>query len=96
LPARYQVAPVVGVDRAGARHPPADIDAGARELVKLSRVVSHQANPGAAKHLQHADGDPVVALIVVKPENAVGVVIGAPAGRKVRRTRSMSKRSRRR
>ena len=68
-----EITPVVGVDRAMQRHPPRDIDAGAREPVKLARVVGHQANPGAAKHLQHADGDPVVALIIVEPENAVGV-----------------------
>jgi hypothetical protein len=27
---------------------------------------SLQANPGAAKHLQHPDGDPVVAFIIVE------------------------------
>src|SRR5262249_47347393 len=49
------------------------IDACARESVKLARVVGHQANPGAAKDLQHAGGDPVVALIIVEPDNAVGI-----------------------
>jgi hypothetical protein len=44
-----EIAPVVGVDRAMQGHPPGDIDAGARESVKLARVVGHQANPGAAK-----------------------------------------------
>ena len=68
-----EIAPVIGVDRAMQGHPPDDIDAIAREPVKLARVVSHQANPGAAKHLQHADGDPVVALIVLESDNAVGV-----------------------
>ena len=68
-----EIAPVFGVDRPVQWHPPADIDACAREPVKLARVVGHQANPGAAKHLQHSNGDPVVAFIIVEPENDVGV-----------------------
>lgn len=68
-----EIAPVFGVARPVQWHPPADIDACAREPVKLARVVGHQANPGAAKHLQHSNGDPVVAFIIVEPENDVGV-----------------------
>ena len=68
-----EIAPIVGVDRAVQRHPPEDIDAGAREPIKLARVAGHQSNPGAAKHLQHADGDTVVAFVIIEPENAVSV-----------------------
>src|SRR5262245_35833206 len=68
-----EIAPVVGVDRAMERHSSADIEAGASESLKFAWVVSQQANSGAAKHLQHAGGDAVIAFIIVEPESAVGV-----------------------
>jgi hypothetical protein len=68
-----EIAPVVSVDRAMQRHSPDDIDAVTREPGKLTGVVGHQTNLGASKHLQHADRDPVIALIIVKPDNAISV-----------------------
>src|SRR5262245_65433138 len=68
-----EIAPVAGVDRAMQRDPPGDIDARTREPVNVGRVVGHQANSRAAKDLQRADGNPVVAFIIFESENAVGV-----------------------
>src|SRR5262249_32803780 len=68
-----EIAPVVGVDWPMQRHPSDDSDAAAKEAVKLAGIVGHQANAGAAKHLQHANGDPVVALIIFEPDGAVSV-----------------------
>jgi hypothetical protein len=68
-----EMAPVVDIDPAVQRQPAGDIDACASQTVKLARAVRHQTNPGAAKHLQHAHRDPVVAFIIVEAKNAVGV-----------------------
>ena len=55
------------------RHSSDDIDAAAKEPVELAWIVGHQASPGAAKHLQHPNSDPVVALIILEPDGTVSV-----------------------
>ena len=70
---RRQIAAIVGVDRGLERHAAGDLDTGLGEAVDLGRIVGEQHHPVAAEHLQHADRDAVVALVIVEAERGVGV-----------------------
>ena len=63
---------VVGIDRRLERHPGGNFNAAFVRPFSLAGLFV-STDPRAVKHLEHACGDAVVALIVIEAEGGVGV-----------------------
>ena len=70
---RREIALIVGIHRALQRNASGNIDSRLREPFQLCRIVRKQPHARAAERLQHADGNPIVSLIIIEPQNGIRI-----------------------
>src|SRR6202048_5398025 len=66
-------APVAGMHPALQRDAPGYVDARRGNTFELCRIVGQQPHARTAEHLQHANGDAIVTLVILKTQNSIGI-----------------------